>query len=147
MDTPGGAGGRTLLVAPVAAAARLADVCTLARVRGRLVPVEGAGCVLLPEVGQDPGEAAARLSRLVQGADVVVLTVAEDAVTAQRWRAGSRQQDPPSAGLLLSTWPDDVQRLLLGRIDAADVAGTRTAGRGSRWRAAWSLARSRRREG
>ncbi|PPK95206.1 hypothetical protein CLV92_10627 [Kineococcus xinjiangensis] len=135
---------RSVLVVPVEGAERLSAVCTLARVRGRVVPVEGAGCVLLPAAPADAEAAAAKLSTLVQGADVVVLTSAAGAVTAQRWRGGRRQEDP-KAGLLLSVWPDAVQRLLLGRLDPAEVPGTRDGGEGPRWRAAWSLARSRRR--
>ena len=135
--------GRPLLVVPVADAERLAPVCTLARVRGRLVPVEGAGCVLVPQDAGGAQEAAAKLSRLVRGADVVLLGVDGNAVTAQRWRGGVRGQDAAAPGLLLSTWPDTVQRLLLGGLDPSEVAGARDVGHGSRWRAAWGLARGR----
>ncbi|GAA4987466.1 hypothetical protein [Kineococcus glutinatus] len=142
---------RSVLVVPVADAERLAGVCTLARVRAHVVPVAGAGCVLVPAGGgavgpADAGRAAAKLSRLVQGADVVVLTAGADAVSAQGWRGGVRQQDP-RAGLLLSSWPDDVQRLLLGRLDPAGVAGALEGGTGSRWRAAWRMARGRQQQG
>ena len=132
-----------LLVVPVADPARLASVCTLARVRGRLVPVEGAGCVLLPEPADGAQDAAAKLSRLVQGADVVLLALDGDVITAQRWRGGTRGQDAAAPGLLLSTWPDAVQGLLLGRLDPAHADGAREVGHGSRWKAAWGLARGR----
>ena len=133
---------RTAVVVPVSDADRLAAACTLARVRGQVVPVEGAGCVLLPAEGTAPDAAAAALSRLLAAADVVVLDAAEGSVSARAWRGGRRAPDPV-AGLLLSSWPAAVQRLLLGSLAPEEVPGTRTGGEGPRWRAALSLARRR----
>ena len=126
---------------PVADAGRAADLCALASVAADVVPVEGVGAVVVPGPGE--AEAGARaLSGLLRGADVLVLTATDDAVAAQRWRGGVRQEDP-RAGLLLATWPDDVQRLLLGRLAPGDVAGTASSAGRSRWRAVRSLVRRR----
>jgi hypothetical protein len=141
-------------VLPVPTAARAADLCALAGVSADVVPVLPAGIAALPVAGgtASPGsgvpagawgvDAAERLSRLLRGLDVVLLLAGEDQVSAQRWAGGARGEDP-RAGLLLATWPDDVQRLLLGRLDPADVEGSATsAGRG-RWSAFRSLLRRR----
>jgi len=127
---------------PVADAERAADLCALASVAADVVPVDGVGAVVVPGPGE--AEAGARaLSKLLRGADVVVLTATQDAVAAQRWRGGARGEDP-RAGLLLATWPDDVQRLLLGRLAPADAPGTTSSAGRSRWRAVRSLVRARR---
>ena len=132
-----------MLVLPVTDAERAADLCALASVVADVVPVEGVGAVVVPAPGG--AEAGARaLSKLLRGADVLVLTATQDAVAAQRWRGGARGEDP-RAGLLLATWPDDVQRLLLGRLAPADVLGAASSAGRSRWGAVRSLARLRRR--
>ena len=132
-----------MLVLPVADAERAADLCALASMSADVVPVAGVGAVVLPAAGQ-AGAGAQALSRLLRGADVLLLTAGEDAVAAQLWRGGARGEDP-RAGLLLATWPDDVQRLLLGRLEPGDVAGTASSAGRSRWRALRSLVGARRR--
>ena len=127
----------------MADAERAADLCALARVVADVVPVAGVGAVVLPGPGAAE-EAARALSRLLRVADVLLLTAGQDAVAAQRWRGGARGEDP-RAGLLLATWPDEVQRLLLGRLVPADVPGTASSAGRSRWRAVRSLVRARRR--
>ena len=132
-----------MLVVPVADAERAADLCALASVVADVVPVDGVGSVAVVAPGSAEASAQA-VSKLLRVADVLVLTTTQDAVAAQRWRGGARQEDP-RAGLLLATWPDDVQRLLLGRLAPAEVAGTASSAGRSRWRALRSLARARRR--
>jgi hypothetical protein len=133
---------RSVLVAPVANAKKLAEVCTVAGVEAFVVPVKGLGCVL---VTADPatGEADAQtLSRLVQGAEIVLLSVGEDSIEGQTWAGGRRGEDP-RPGLLLSVWPDVVQQLVLGRLDPAEAAGAAAGGEGSRIGAFWKLFRGR----
>ena len=137
---------RSVLVAPVANARKLAEVCTIAKVDAFVVPVKGLGCVLVTE---DPatGEADAQtLSGVVQGAEIVLLSVGEDSIQGQTWVAG-RRGDDPKPGLLLSVWPDVVQQLVLGRLDPAEAAGAATGGEGSRIGAFWKLFRGRNDEG
>ncbi|ABS04644.1 hypothetical protein [Kineococcus radiotolerans] len=137
---------RSVLVVPVANARKLAEVCTAAGVNAFVVPVKGLGCVLVTE---DPatGEAdAGTLSRLLQGAEVVLLTVGEDSIEGQTWAGGRRGEDP-RPGLLLSVWPDVVQQLVLGRLDPAEAAGAAAGGDGSRIGAFWKLFRSRSEDG
>jgi hypothetical protein len=133
---------RSVLVVPVVNARKLAEVCTLADVHAHVVPVKGLGCVL---VTQDPatGEADAQtLSRLITGAEIVLLTVGEESIEGQTWRDGDRGEDP-RPGLLLSVWPDVVQQLVLGRLDPAEAAGSAQGGDGSRMGALWKLFRGK----
>ncbi|WP_432562769.1 hypothetical protein [Kineococcus sp. SYSU DK003] len=133
---------RSALVVPVANAKKLAEVCTLAEVHAHVVPVKGLGCVLVTE---DPGtgeQDAQTLSRLVQGAEIVLLTVGEESIEGQTWRSGERGEDP-RPGLLLSVWPDLVQQLVLGRVDPAEAAGAAASGEGSRRGAFWRLLRGK----
>lgn len=133
---------RSALVVPVLNAKKLAEVCTLADVHAHVVPVKGLGCVLVTE---DPatGEAdAATLSKIVSGAEIVLLTVGEESIEGQAWTGGERGDDP-KPGLLLSIWPDVVQQLVLGRLDPAEAAGSAAGGDGSRAGAFWKLFRGR----
>ncbi|WP_328295711.1 hypothetical protein OG218_23930 [Kineococcus sp. NBC_00420] len=133
---------RSVLVAPVANARKLAEVCTIAKVNAFVVPVKGLGCVLVTE---DPGtgEADAQtLSGVLQGAEIVLLTVGEDSIEGQTWVGGQRGDDP-KPGLLLSVWPDVVQQLVLGRLDPAEAAGAAAGGEGSRIGAFWKLFRGK----
>lgn len=133
---------RSVLVAPVANAKKLAEVCTIAKVNAFVVPVKGLGCVLVTE---DPGtgEADAQtLSGVLQGAEIVLLSVGEDSIEGQTW-AGGQRGDDPRPGLLLSVWPDVVQQLVLGRLDPAEAAGAAAGGEGSRIGAFWKLFRGR----
>ena len=133
---------RSVLVAPVADAARLAGVCTLAEVHAWVVPVRGLGCVL---VTHDPatGEAdAEKLSTVLRGAELVLLTVGEESIEGQTWVGGQRGDDP-KPGLLLSMWPDVVQQLVLGRLDAAEAEQAAQGGEGSRIGAFWKLFRGK----
>ncbi len=159
---------RAVVVLPLASAERAADLCVLGGVSATCVPVSGAGVVVVPDAvdGVGPGlagvDAAERTSRLLRGVDVVLLLVGggdgaggapsadgdagpgEGQVDAQTWRGGQQATGGRPAGLLLASWHGDVLRLLLGRLDPADVAGAvSSAGRG-RWSAVRSLLRSRR---
>ncbi|GAA0324353.1 hypothetical protein [Kineococcus aurantiacus] len=133
---------RSVLVAPVLDARKLAEVCTAAGVSATVVPVKGLGCVL---VTADPssGEAdALTLSRLLRGAEVVLLTVGEESIEGQTWVGGERGADP-KPGLLLSVWPDVVQQLVLGRLDPSEAAGAAAGGQGSRFGAFRKLFRGK----
>jgi hypothetical protein len=131
------------VVLPVADASRAADLCSLAAVDAGCVAVPGVGTVVVPVDAAGARDGAERLSRLLRGAEVVLLQAAEDRVSAQRWHGGTREEDPV-AGLLLATWPDDVQRLLLGRLSPGEVSGAASSTGRGRWRALRSLLRSRR---
>ncbi|NIZ92783.1 hypothetical protein [Kineococcus rubinsiae] len=133
---------RSVLVVPVADAAKLAEVCTLAELHAWVVPVRGLGCVL---VTQDPatGEAdAERLSAVLRAAELVLLTVGEESIEGQTWTGGKRGEDP-KPGLLLSVWPDVVQQLVLGRLDPAEAEQAANGGEGSRIGAFWKLFRGK----
>ena len=132
---------RAVVVVPVAAAHKVAELCTVVQVQGPVVPVRGLGCVLVPEPARAAADAET-LSRALPSVELVLLTLGEEAVEGQTWRGGQRQEDP-KPGLLLSVWPDTVQQLLFGRLDPASVAGTVTGGEGSRIGSFWKLFRGR----
>ncbi|WP_432573980.1 hypothetical protein [Kineococcus sp. SYSU DK005] len=131
---------RSVLVVPVAAARKLAEVCTVAGVRAHVVPVRGVGCVLVTEDPATGEQDAQALSAVVRQAEVLLLTVREESIEGQSWTAGQRGPDP-KPGLLLSVWPDEVQRIVLGRVDPAEAAGAAQGGEGSRIGAFWKLFR------
>ncbi|NAZ81072.1 hypothetical protein GTR02_04490 [Kineococcus sp. R8] len=133
---------RSVLVAPVADAAKLAEVCTLAEVHAWVVPVRGLGCVLVTRDPATGEQDAQRLSGVLRGAEVVLLSVGEESIEGQTWVAGQRGEDP-RPGLLLSMWPDVVQQLVLGRLDAAEAEEAASGGEGSRIGAFWKLFRGR----
>ena len=131
---------RSVLVVPVADAAKLAEVCTLAEVHAWVVPVRGLGCVLVthdPATGEQDAE---RLSGVLRGAELVLLSVGEESIEGQTWVAAQRGEDP-RPGLLLSVWPDVVQQLVLGRLDPAEAEQAANGGEGSRIGAFWKLFR------
>ncbi|WP_432548151.1 hypothetical protein [Kineococcus sp. SYSU DK004] len=131
-----------VLVVPATNARKLAEVCTLADVHAWVVPVRGLGCAL---VAQDPatGERDAEaLSTVLRGAELVLLLRGEESIDGQTWRDGQRGEDP-RAGLLLSVWPDTVQRLVLGSLDPAEAGGV-AGGDGSKAGAFWKLFKGRR---
>ncbi|MGI4894026.1 MAG: hypothetical protein ACRYF3_02815 [Janthinobacterium lividum] len=133
---------RCVLVVPVANATKLAEVCTIVKVSAHVVPVSGVGCVLVsadPATGEHDVEA---LSLALRGAEIVLLSVGEDAIDAQSWVAGVRGPDP-RPGLLLSVWPDLVQQLVLGRVDPEQAAAAALGGEGSRIGAFWKLFRGK----
>lgn len=133
---------RSVLVAPVADAVQLAGVCTLAEVHAWIVPVRGLGCVLVthdPATGEQDAE---KLSTVLRGAELVLLSVGEESIEGQTWVGGERGEDP-RPGLLLSMWPDVVQQLVLGRLDAAEAEQAAHGGEGSRIGAFWKLFRGK----
>ncbi|WP_432494234.1 hypothetical protein [Kineococcus auxinigenes] len=133
---------RSVLVVPVADAGKLAEVCTLAGVRAHVVPVRGLGCVLVthdPATGEDDAQ---KLSAVLRQVELLLLTVREESIEGQSWTAGERGEDP-KPGLLLSVWPDQVQQLVLGRLDPAEAAGAAQGGEGNRLGAFWKLFKGR----
>jgi len=132
---------RSVLVVPVPDAKKLAEVCTVAGIHAHVVPVKGLGSVLVAADPASGEEYAAALSKLVEGAEIVLLTVGEESIEGQTWRNAERGDDP-KPGLLLSVWPDVVQQLVLGRLDPAEAAGAAQGGDGSRMGALWKLFRN-----
>lgn len=113
---------RSVLVAPVADAARFAAVCAALRLDVDAVPVEGAGIVAVLHPNSDGRAAVQALSRVLGRADVLLLVRREGQVVAERWRAGALQ-DAPAAGLLLSGLPAAVERLVLSDEPASAEPG------------------------
>ncbi|WP_432534792.1 hypothetical protein [Kineococcus arenarius] len=137
--------GRAVLVVPVNDVERLATLCVLAGFQASVVPVRGVGCVVVPDRASEARSSAVRLSRLLRGADVVLLRRDEGATDAAAWRGGVRGEVDADAALLLASWPAAVGQLLSGELDPA--AGGTPTGADSRARAAWKLLRGRGRWG
>ncbi|MCI2239736.1 hypothetical protein MO973_41660 [Paenibacillus sp. TRM 82003] len=141
-----GGAGRAVLVVPVNDVERLAAVCALAGVRASVVLVRGVGCVVVPDRPADAEAGAARLSRLVRGADVLLVSRTGGRDAGAAWRGGVRGAVDADAALLLASWPATVEGLLAGELDPAEAGGVRSAA-GPRARLAWRLLRGPRRWG
>ncbi|WP_337059692.1 hypothetical protein [Kineococcus sp. G2] len=133
-----GGADRAVLVVPVNDVERLAALCALARLQASAVPVPGVGCVLVPDRPAETEAGAARLSRLVRGADVLVVRRSGDRDTGAAWRGGLRGAVDVDAPLLLANWPAAVEGLLAGELDPARAGGVRSTA-GSRVRVALRL--------
>ncbi len=80
------------------------------------------GVLLLPRPGQVVDDAlATRVSRALRRGEVLVLHLADEQVTVARWRAG-RLVDTPHYGVVGGV-DGDAERVLLGRLPAAEAAG------------------------
>ena len=109
---------------PLTSAQRAAELAAVAGLTADAVPSSG-GVLLVPRSGDVHDAQVARLSRLLRGADVLVLQLAEERVDVQRWRAG-RFVDNPSYGEV-SGPAGDAERVLLGALPAAQAEGVVSA--------------------
>lgn len=125
LDAVGGGTEPTLalLLTQVAGSEPLVAVCALAQVAADVVASRiGAIAVLRERAGTAPAEAAAAVSALLAGSEVVLVTRAGSQLSATRYEGGERGADIP-AGLLLDSAPQDLEDLILGEKTVADLAG------------------------
>lgn len=115
---------RTGVLVPVAAAQRAAQLASVAGLTADAVPGPG-GVLLVPRSPQTDDAPVARLSRLLRGADVLVLRLANQRVDVARWRAG-HFVDNPSYGEIGGV-AGDSERVLLGSLPAAEAEGVVSA--------------------
>jgi hypothetical protein len=107
----------------VASAAQAVRVAVVLGLEADAVP-SSRGVLLLPRGGDGPAVDDAlvgRVSRSLRRADVLVLTLADERVSVQRWRGG-RLVDTPHYGVVGGV-DGDAERVLLGRLPAAEARG------------------------
>lgn len=131
-----------VIVVPVNDVARMVALCRVVGLTGTVVPVRSVGCVVV--LGSDSGlrRPVARLSRLVRGADVLLVERSGDVHVGRAWRRGA--EAAADVEVLLASWPAAVRDLLSGSLDPFEVAGV-GIGQGSRPRALTTLLRAPRR--
>lgn len=117
--SPTGGARRTAVVLPVVEVGQALAVAVLRRVEADAVPCE-RGVMLLPRGPLSP-QKTALLSRSAGRHDVLLLTLADEQVSVERWRAG-RLVDTPAYGVVGGV-DGDAERVLLGRLEACEAAG------------------------
>lgn len=124
-----------LVLTQAAVADGLAAACALSKVPVDAVPTPIGVIASCRSTGVGAPELAAQVVSQVLGPTPVVLLVQRDGrMTAGRW-SGGRQDEELSPALVLDGAPPEVEDLLLGRADAADLPGTVTSVGMGRWRA------------
>lgn len=129
-----------VVLTQVAAAAHLAAACALGKVEVDAVPTPIGAVAVCRRTGPgEPEGVAQAISRLVPRSAAVLLVQRDGQISASRWVGGQRVE-APAAGLLLDGAPPQVERLLLGEVEAGDLPDVVTSVGMSRWRATRTLA-------
>lgn len=133
----GGLTDAAVVLTPVAVPEALAAGAALNRLSVDVVPT-AIGCVAVCRSTDDPETVAQVLSTVVRNAPVILIVQREGQMTASRWHAGAEQAQL-AAALMLDGAPREVEELLLGTVEVADLAGVVSSDM-SRWRAMRTLA-------
>ena len=128
-----------VLLNQVATAEALAAVAALAQVRLDAVATAIGAIGVCRDAGVgEPEAAAGALSRLLPAVPLILLVHRDAQVTAARWQGGVDAGELAPA-LVLDGLPGEVEDLLLGQADVADLAPVSSGM--SRWKASRLLAR------
>lgn len=128
------------LITQLASAQALAAACSLAQVAADALPVETGALAVLTERGAGaPAGAATRLSGLVKGVPLILVTRHRGQLTMTRYRDGEAG-DTLAPGLVLSGAPADLEGLLIGTTRVEGAEGAVASSSISRWRAMRLLA-------
>ncbi|KGM13372.1 hypothetical protein [Cellulomonas bogoriensis] len=141
-DVPEGEGlaAAAVVLTQVALPEGLAAACAMSKVPVDAVPTSiGAVAVCRDTAVGEPERAAQVVSRLLENTPVVLVVQRDGQMTAARW-AGGAQDEEIAPGLMLDGAPAEVEQLLLGQVQAADLPGTVSSVGMSRWRAVRVLA-------
>lgn len=109
----------TAVVVPVVEAEQAVAVAVLRGVAADAVPC-ARGVMLVPRDPLTPQQTTG-ISRSAGRHDVLVLTLADEQVAVERWRAG-RLVDTPAYGVVGGV-DGDAERVLLGRLEPREAAG------------------------
>ncbi|ACZ22168.1 hypothetical protein Sked_22530 [Sanguibacter keddieii DSM 10542] len=132
------------ILTQVATAEALAAACAIGKHVVDAVPSPiGAYAVLVDPSGDRPAELASAVSGLVKTVPLILFEATDGHITASQWLAGVRGEDLPAA-LVLDGAPHEFEDVLLGSVAASEVEGAVSSKGMSRWKAARSLAASRR---
>lgn len=116
-------GTRTIALTPFGRPDQLAAACVLAKIHGTVVPVGEFSAIALGDDAEGARAAAASLSELAGGHELLLLISTDEHIDASQWRHGTHESDV-AAGLALSSLPDALEDLVLGRTAPADVDGS-----------------------
>ncbi len=122
-----------LLLTQVVAAEPLAAVCSLAGVQAEAVG-SAAGSVAVLTDPTAGAAAAAGVSRMLPGTEVVLLERRAGSIAAAVWSRGARDEEV-APGLVLAEGPAVLEDLLLGSTTPGDLEGTVPSAGMSRFRA------------
>ena len=112
-----------IVLTQVAGAEPLAAACALAKVETDVFATAvGAVAVCRDLTGDAPARDAAAISQVVRGVPAILVERREGQLTASRWQDGVRGEDLP-AGLVLDGAPAELEDLLLGATDLAQLSG------------------------
>lgn len=114
---------RIIALTPFGRPDQLAAACVLAKIHGTVVPVGDFSAIALGDDSDEARAATASLSELAGRHELLLLISSDEHIDASGWRGGKHENDVP-AGLALSNLPDELEDLVLGRTDPADVAGS-----------------------
>lgn len=114
---------RTIALTPFGRPDQLAAACVLAKIHGTVVPVGDFSAIALGDDAEEARVAAASLSELAGGHELLLLISTDEHIDATQWRHGKHESDVP-AGLALSSLPDELEDLVLGKAAPADVTGS-----------------------
>nr|WP_244954119.1 hypothetical protein [Spelaeicoccus albus] len=101
----------------------MAAACVLAKIHGTVVPVGDFSAIALGDDSDEARTAAASLSELAGRHELLLLISTEEHIDASQWRHGKHENDVP-AGLALSSLPDELEDLVLGRTEPSAVKGS-----------------------
>jgi hypothetical protein len=132
-----------VLLTQVVAAEPLAAVCSLAGVQAEAIGSTAGSVAVLTDPTSGAG-AAADVSRLLPGTEVVLLERRDGSIVAAVWSRGTREEEV-APGLVLAEGPAVLEDLLLGDTTAADLEGTVSSAGMSRFKAMRLLAKAARR--
>lgn len=113
---------RIVIVAPFGRVDQLAAASVLSNLGGHAVPIGDYSALVDDAPAADGQRAAGRLSELARDHDVLLLTRDDGQIEGSHYRNGV-QASPVPAGLALTNLPDEVEELLLGRKEPADIDG------------------------
>lgn len=114
---------RTIALTPFGRPDQLAAACVLAKIHGTVVPVGEFSAIALGDDAAEARAAAASLSELSGEHELLLLISTDEHIDASQWRHGKHESDVP-AGLALSSLPDALEELVLGRTAPADIDGS-----------------------
>jgi len=112
-----------ILLTPVVAAEPLAAVCVLAGVHADAVGSNAGSLAVLADP-TTASTAAANVSRMLPGTQLVLLERRDSSIEAGVWSHGVRGDQVVAPGLFLDEGPAVLEDLLLGDTTPADLEGT-----------------------
>ncbi|MCL1899593.1 MAG: hypothetical protein FWG11_03570 [Promicromonosporaceae bacterium] len=119
-----------MLLVPLRSARALAATCALAGIDADVVGSNYAPLAILRDLRDDaPERAAAALSQLLRGVEVMLVSRGSDHISASRYLDGTRVGDTPLA-LLLAGAESEVEDLILGQIELQQFSGQVTPSKG-----------------